>query len=32
MGGRAAEEIFFGDNQISTGSGNDLQKATDLAY
>lgn len=28
MGGRAAEDIFFGDSEISSGSGNDLQKAT----
>jgi len=24
MGGRAAEDIFFGDNEISSGSGSDL--------
>ena len=29
LGGRAAEEIFFGD--ISTGAHNDLSKATDIA-
>ena len=28
MGGRAAEEIVF--NEISTGAGNDLQRATDI--
>jgi cell division protease FtsH len=28
LGGRAAEEIFIGD--ISTGAGNDLQRATDI--
>jgi len=29
MGGRVAEEIVF--NQITTGAGNDIEKATDLA-
>ena len=29
LGGRAAEEVFFGD--ISTGAQNDLEKATDTA-
>jgi cell division protease FtsH len=29
MGGRAAEEIVFGD--MSTGAGNDLERATDMA-
>jgi cell division protease FtsH len=29
MGGRAAEEIVFG--EISTGAGNDLERATDMA-
>jgi len=29
MGGRIAEEIFFED--ISTGAGNDIERATDLA-
>ncbi len=29
MGGRAAEEIFLG--QLTTGAGNDLERATDLA-
>ncbi|MFN7972194.1 MAG: ATP-dependent zinc metalloprotease FtsH [Acidobacteriota bacterium] len=29
MGGRIAEEIFFG--QITTGAGNDIERATDLA-
>ncbi len=29
MGGRVAEEIFL--NQVSTGAGNDIERATDLA-
>jgi cell division protease FtsH len=29
LGGRASEDIFFGD--ISTGAGNDLEKATEIA-
>ena len=29
MGGRAAEEIFLG--QITTGAGNDIERATELA-
>jgi cell division protease FtsH len=29
LGGRAAEEVFFGD--VSTGAQNDLEKATDIA-
>ena len=32
MGGRAAEEILSGEDQISTGCSNDLQKATNLGY
>ena len=32
MGGRAAEDIIFGDEQISSGSGSDLENATQLAY
>ena len=43
MGGRAAEDIFFGDDEISSGKkkniinkivgcSNDLAKATELAY
>ena len=32
MGGRAAEDIFFGEKEISSGAGSDLQKATQLAY
>lgn len=31
LGGRAAEEIIFGKDNITTGAANDLQKATDLA-
>ncbi|RMH79302.1 MAG: ATP-dependent metallopeptidase FtsH/Yme1/Tma family protein [Acidobacteria bacterium] len=32
MGGRAAEEIFYGMEGITTGAENDLQRATELAY
>ncbi|WP_461831789.1 ATP-dependent zinc metalloprotease FtsH [Aquifex sp.] len=32
LGGRAAEEVFFGKEGITTGAENDLQRATDLAY
>ena len=32
MGGRAAEEIFYGKEGITTGAENDLQRATELAY
>lgn len=32
MGGRAAEEVFYGKEGITTGAENDLQRATDLAY
>ncbi|HIP42916.1 MAG TPA: cell division protein FtsH, partial [Aquifex aeolicus] len=32
LGGRAAEEVFFGKDGITTGAENDLQRATDLAY
>lgn len=32
MGGRAAEEVFYGKEGITTGAENDLQKATELAY
>lgn len=32
MGGRIAEEIFFGNEQITTGCGSDLNNATRIAY
>jgi ATP-dependent Zn protease len=32
MGGRAAEEIFFGNDEITTGCGSDLRQATYTAY
>ncbi len=31
MGGRVAEKIIYGKDRITTGAGNDLQKATELA-
>ncbi|MCO6512479.1 MAG: ATP-dependent zinc metalloprotease FtsH [Aridibacter famidurans] len=31
MGGRIAEEIFFGDANVTTGASNDIERATDLA-
>lgn len=31
MGGRAAEEIFYGENNISTGASDDIAKATRIA-
>ncbi len=31
MGGRLAEEIFFGDGQVTTGASNDIERATELA-
>lgn len=31
MAGRAAEEITFGTNQITTGATNDIERATDIA-
>ncbi len=31
MGGRAAEEIVFGEGEMTTGAANDIEKATDLA-
>lgn len=32
LGGRAAEELIFGKNKITTGASNDLQKATDMIF
>ena len=32
MGGRAAEDLFMGNDKITTGCSNDLQKATEIAY
>jgi len=31
LGGRAAEEVVFGDAEITTGAGNDLEKVTSMA-
>ncbi len=31
MGGRMAEEIIFGSSKMTTGAGNDLERATELA-
>jgi cell division protease FtsH len=31
MGGRIAEEIFFGESNVTTGASNDIERATDLA-
>jgi len=31
FGGRIAEEIIFGEDNITTGAGNDIQQATDMA-
>jgi cell division protease FtsH len=31
MGGRIAEEIFFGEEQITTGASNDIERATELS-
>ena len=30
-GGRAAEEIFFGEENITTGASNDIERATNIA-
>lgn len=32
LGGRAAEEIIFGKDKITTGASSDLQKATEMAF
>jgi cell division protease FtsH len=31
MGGRIAEEMFFGANQVTTGASNDIERASELA-
>ena len=31
MGGRLAEQVVFGDDHVTTGAGNDLERATELA-
>jgi cell division protease FtsH len=31
FGGRAAEEMIFGSDKITTGAGNDIERATDMA-
>ena len=31
MGGRIAEEIYFGDSKVTTGASNDIERATELA-
>ncbi len=31
MGGRASEEIFFGEDNVTTGASNDIEKATKIA-
>jgi cell division protease FtsH len=30
LGGRASEEVFFGENEITTGASNDFEKATEI--
>lgn len=32
LGGRAAEEVFFGKDEITTGASNDFEKVTKIAY
>lgn len=32
MGGRAAEDLYLGNDEITTGASSDLLKATELAY
>ncbi|HMY80257.1 MAG TPA: ATP-dependent zinc metalloprotease FtsH [Candidatus Absconditabacterales bacterium] len=32
LGGRAAEEVFFGSEQITTGASNDFEKVTKMVY
>ena len=32
MGGRAAEEIFLGEKEVTSGCEKDLEKATNIAY
>ena len=32
MGGRAAEEIFLGVDEMTTGCSDDMRKATQMAY
>jgi ATP-dependent Zn protease len=31
LGGRAAEDVIFGDAEVTTGAGNDLQQVTSMA-
>ena len=31
LGGRAAEDVIFGDTEVTTGASNDLEKVTDMA-
>lgn len=31
MGGRIAEEVFFGEDRITTGAANDIERATEIA-